>query len=78
MWEKIQNIANRGGEERIDRLGVISDGCQATPAGLQGQKDRGLQTVLQIDFCCETSAAHLRPLQSKNRARREGLIYHGV
>jgi hypothetical protein len=31
--------------ERVDRLGVVADDCQAVAAGLESQQDRGLQAV---------------------------------
>ncbi|MNI01733.1 hypothetical protein D3C73_545850 [compost metagenome] len=42
---EIENVADRRGAERIDRLRVIADDGQAMPAGFQAHQDRGLQPV---------------------------------
>ena len=47
---KIENVTNRSGAERIDRLGVVADHCEAAPSGLHGQQDRGLQPVGVLVF----------------------------
>jgi hypothetical protein len=45
LSREVENVAHRGGTKRIDRLGIIADDGQATPSGLQGKKDRGLEPV---------------------------------
>ena len=42
---EVQHVADRGGAEGVDRLGVVADDGQAPPVGLQRLQDRRLDGV---------------------------------
>ena len=75
---KIQDVADSGGAERIDRLRVVADDGQAASVRLQRQQDRGLQAVgvlifvdqhmieAAADFVRDRRIAHhLRPVEQE-------------
>ncbi len=75
---KIEDVADRGGAERIDRLGVVAHHRQPAAAGLHRHQDRGLQPVRVLVFVDhdviepfadilrnQRLAHHLRPVEQK-------------
>jgi hypothetical protein len=75
---EFENVAHRGGAERVDRLRIVADHGQPAPVGLELEQDRGLETVgvlVLVDqhmvepagdvFCDRRLAHHLRPVEQQ-------------
>ncbi len=42
---EVEDVAHRGGPERVDGLGVVPDGCEVLAAGAEHLQDLGLKPV---------------------------------
>ena len=50
MAGKVENVAHRGGAERVDRLRIVADDRQAASGRLEVQQNRGLKAVSVLVF----------------------------
>ncbi len=78
LVREVEDVAHRGGAERIDRLRVVADHGESVPSGLEREQDRGLQAVgvlIFVDHHMVEAAAdllgqrrvghHLRPVEQE-------------
>ena len=88
---EIQDVADRGGAKRIDRLGVVADDGEAATIRLQREQDRRLKPVgvlIFVDHDMIEAAAdllrdsrlghHLRPLQQQIVVIEDVLLLLGL
>ena len=71
MRRKVQDVAHRGGAERVDRLGVVAHHREAAAVRLEPQQDRGLQPVGVLVFVDQDVVEALRDI-----GRERGLGHH--
>jgi hypothetical protein len=78
LARKVEDIADSGGSERVDRLRVVADDRDPLPVRLHRAKDRGLQAIGVLVFvdqdvieaCADLGGDrgfrhHLRPVQQQ-------------
>ncbi len=66
---KIQNVADRGGTKRVDRLRVVAHHREAVAVRLQPQKDRSLQAVGVLIFVHQHVVEALADVGGERRLR---------
>ena len=59
---KIENVANRGGSKRVDRLSVVADHHDVVPLAAQGAQDVALNGVGVLIFVDQDVVEHLGEL----------------